>query len=70
MPKVKGGVVKLVSLAGTGIFYTTRKNPKAATKKLLLRKYDPMLQRHTLFRVRFSLCLAILARLTHNLFFW
>jgi ribosomal protein L33 len=34
MPKVKGGVVKLVSLAGTGIFYTTRKNPKAATKKL------------------------------------
>jgi large subunit ribosomal protein L33 len=52
MPKVKGGVVKLVSLAGTGIFYTTRKNPKAATKKLLLRKYDPMLQRHTLFRVR------------------
>jgi large subunit ribosomal protein L33 len=50
--KVKGGVIKLVSLAGTGFFYATRKNPKAATKKLLLRKYDPFLQRHTLFRVR------------------
>ena len=40
--KVKGGVIKLVSLAGTGFFYTTRKNPKAATKKLLLNKYDPV----------------------------
>ena len=46
-------VIKLVSLAGTGYFYTTRKNPKTATTtKLLLRKYDPVLRRHTLFRVR------------------
>lgn len=42
-------VVKLVSMAGTGFFYTTTKNP-AATRKLFLQKYDPMLGSHTLFR--------------------
>jgi large subunit ribosomal protein L33 len=50
-------VVKLVSMAGTGFFYTTTKNP-AATRKLFLQKYDPMLGSHTLFRVRFPLCTA------------
>jgi large subunit ribosomal protein L33 len=48
--KVKAAVVKLVSTAGTGFFYTTHKNPKKP-KKLLLRKYDPVLRQHVLFKV-------------------
>ncbi len=47
---VQNILVKLVSMAGTGFFYTTTKNPQA-TRKLFLRKYDPHLGTHTLFRV-------------------
>lgn len=50
--KAKGMIVKLVSMAGTGYFYTTKKNLKANKPKLLLRKYDPVLRQHTLFKVR------------------
>ncbi len=52
-PKGKGSVViKLVSMAATGFFYTTTKNPKLP-KKLMLRKYDPMVNQHVLFKVIF-----------------
>jgi large subunit ribosomal protein L33 len=50
MPKVKGAIIKLVSMAGTGFFYTTYKNPKNTTK-LLLRKYDPFIRQYALFKV-------------------
>lgn len=37
--KAKNIIIKLVSTAGTGFFYTTTKNPKnMGTKKLLLKK--------------------------------
>ena len=49
--KAKSLIVKLVSLAGTGYFYTTRRNVKTTKPKLLLRKYDPVLRQHTLFKV-------------------
>ena len=43
MAKKKATVLfKLVSTAGTGYFYTGEKNVKYATRKLMLRKYDPM----------------------------
>jgi large subunit ribosomal protein L33 len=42
--------VKLVSLAGTGTFYVTRKNPRKVLKKIELRKYDPKVNAHVLFR--------------------
>jgi large subunit ribosomal protein L33 len=42
--------VKLVSTAGTGHFYTTTKNLKTKTGKLELRKYDPVVRRHVLYR--------------------
>jgi large subunit ribosomal protein L33 len=51
--KAKGVVFKLVSLAGTGTFYTSTRNPRAASgssTKLLLKKYDPVLRQHTLFK--------------------
>ena len=43
-------IIKLVSSAGTGHFYTTTKNPKLQTGKLELRKYDPVIRKHILYR--------------------
>lgn len=43
-------LVKLVSLAGTGTFYVTRKNPRRILNKIELRKYDPVVNKHVLFR--------------------
>ncbi|KAL2893914.1 50S ribosomal protein L33 [Bienertia sinuspersici] len=41
--------IRLVSSAGTGFFYVTKKNPKKVTEKLEFRKYDPRVNRHVLF---------------------
>lgn len=43
-------IIKLVSTAGTGHFYTTTKNPKLAGAKLELRKFDPVVRKHVLYR--------------------
>lgn len=43
--------MKLVSMVGTGFFYVTKKNVKNNTKKLLLKKYDPVVRQHVLFKV-------------------
>ena len=40
--KVRSIFVKLLSGAGTGFFYVTRKNPKNVPERLTLRKYDPV----------------------------
>lgn len=45
----KAILIKMVSGAGTGFFYTTRKNPTNTTKKLVLKKYDPIVRQHVLF---------------------
>lgn len=42
--------IKLVSSAGTGHFYTTTKNRKTTTEKLELKKYDPVVRRHVVYR--------------------
>jgi large subunit ribosomal protein L33 len=41
----------LVSSAGTGFFYTNRKNKKKSKgeSKLKLRRYDPIARKHVLF---------------------
>jgi large subunit ribosomal protein L33 len=41
--------IKLVSSAGTGVFYTTTKNKKSSTEKLRLKKYDPKVRKHVEF---------------------
>lgn len=52
--KKKGSIlIKLVSMAGTGFFYTTSKNPRLGTK-LMLRKYDPVVRQHVLFKVQMN----------------
>lgn len=48
MAKAKNDI-KLVSGAGTGFFYVTKKNPKNTTK-LALKKYDPRVRKHVEFK--------------------
>lgn len=47
--KVARTLIKLVSEAGTGFFYTTTKNVKNTPDKLTLVKYDPRVRQHVLF---------------------
>ncbi len=42
--------IKLVSSAGTGFYYVTKKNPRNQTEKLSFRKYDPVARKHVEFR--------------------
>lgn len=42
--------IKLLSSAGTGFFYVTKKNPRTQTEKLVLKKYDPVVRKHVDFK--------------------
>lgn len=42
--------IKLLSTAGTGYFYVTKKNPRTNTEKLSFRKYDPVARKHVEFK--------------------
>ena len=42
--------IKLVSTADTGHYYTTTKNKRTMDGKLELKKYDPVVRRHVLYR--------------------
>ena len=50
MAKTNTIQVKLVSSAKTGYFYVKNKNPKQMTEKLALKKYDPKVKKHVLFK--------------------
>ncbi|CAI8009571.1 50S ribosomal protein L33 [Geodia barretti] len=50
MAKANSIIIKLVSSAGTGFYYTTRKNPRGQTEKLSLRKFDPVARKHVIFK--------------------
>ena len=43
-------LIKLVSTADTGFYYVTKKNPRTKTEKLELKKYDPVVRKHVLFK--------------------
>lgn len=43
-------IVRLVSSAGTGFFYTSQKNKKNTTSKLEIKKYDPKARKHVVFK--------------------
>ncbi len=51
MAKVAKEGIYLVSSAGTGYFYTFRRNKKRSKGggKLSLEKYDPIIRKHVLF---------------------
>ena len=42
--------IKLISTAGTGFFYVTKKNPRTSTEKLVFKKYDPVVRKHVVFK--------------------
>ena len=48
--KGKSVLLRLVSEAGTGFFYTTRKNPVKTPHKLAFVKYDPVVRKHVVFK--------------------
>jgi large subunit ribosomal protein L33 len=50
--KAKTGreLIRLVSTADTGYFYTTSKNRKRTPDKLVFKKYDPVVRKHVEFR--------------------
>ncbi|HEX3216429.1 MAG TPA: 50S ribosomal protein L33 [Aestuariivirgaceae bacterium] len=42
--------IKLLSTAGTGYFYVTKKNSRTKTDKLSFKKYDPVAKKHVDFK--------------------
>ncbi|MDD9858384.1 MAG: 50S ribosomal protein L33 [Gammaproteobacteria bacterium] len=42
--------IKLVSSAGTGHFYTTTKNKRTMTEKMSIKKYDPVVRKHVIYK--------------------
>ncbi|SNC58533.1 50S ribosomal protein L33 [Sodalis endosymbiont of Henestaris halophilus] len=42
--------IKLISSAGTGHFYTTTKNKRTKPDKIELKKFDPFVRKHLLYK--------------------
>lgn len=42
--------IRLVSSAGTGHFYTTDKNKSSTPDKLEMKKYDPVVRKHVIYK--------------------
>lgn len=42
--------IKLVSSAGTGFFYTTDKNKRNMPNKMEIKKFDPVVRKHVMFK--------------------
>lgn len=42
--------IRLVSTADTGHFYTTTKNKKNMPEKMEIKKYDPTIRKHVLYK--------------------
>ncbi|GBU09729.1 50S ribosomal subunit protein L33 [Gammaproteobacteria bacterium] len=42
--------IKLVSSAGTGHFYTTTKNKRTMPDKFEIKKFDPVVRQHVLYK--------------------
>ncbi|MBL4585364.1 MAG: 50S ribosomal protein L33 [Pseudomonadales bacterium] len=42
--------IKLVSSAGTGHFYTTTKNKRTMSEKFEIKKFDPVVRKHVMYK--------------------
>ena len=42
--------IRLVSSAGTGHFYTTTKNQRLHREKVEIRKFDPKIRKHVMYK--------------------
>ena len=50
MAKSARDKIRLNSTAGTGHFYTTDKNKKNTPGKLEMKKYDPVVRKHVMYK--------------------
>jgi len=50
MAKSSTILVKMISSAETGYFYVAKKNPRKKPDKMGLKKYDPVVRKHVLFK--------------------
>ncbi|PCI61343.1 MAG: 50S ribosomal protein L33 [Methylophilaceae bacterium] len=42
--------IKLESSAGTGHFYTTTKNKRTMPEKMEMKKFDPVVRKHVMYK--------------------
>ena len=42
--------IKLISTAGTGHFYTTTKNKRTTPEKIEMKKFDPVVRKHVIYK--------------------
>ncbi len=42
--------IKLISSEGTGHFYTTTKNKRTMPEKMEIKKFDPVVRRHVIYK--------------------
>ncbi len=42
--------IRLVSSAGTGHFYTTTKNKRTMSGKMEIKKFDPKIRKHVMYK--------------------
>lgn len=42
--------IRLVSSAGTGHFYTTTKNKRTMPEKMEIKKFDPVVRQHVMYK--------------------
>ncbi len=42
--------IRMISSAGTGHFYTTDKNKRSTPDKLEMKKYDPKVRKHVMYK--------------------
>ncbi len=42
--------IRLVSSAGTGHFYTTTKNKRTMSGKMKIKKFDPKVRKHVMYK--------------------
>ncbi len=42
--------IRLVSSANTGHFYTTTKNKRTMSDKLEIKKFDPVIRKHVIYK--------------------
>ncbi len=50
MAKSARDLIRMVSSAGTGHFYTTDKNKKNTPAKIEMKKYDPVVRKHVMYK--------------------
>lgn len=50
MAKSNRELIKLVSSAGTGHYYTTSKNKRTKPEKIEISKYDPVVRKHVPYK--------------------